>query len=367
MNNKNNNKKEKSEADVYWENYYFEAGDITLIPPFNITKKIAQSYCSQTENGLAYLSMFNSDTDVIFAAYINNTSSFKYTSESIKKNKDFIKWLISETKNADCVEYIDKSLLEDKEFFASLLADDNSLFEIEHSFKKDKKMTLIYLQSHGYFSNVDESLQNDKEILITALEGGSSLSKEMKKLSEFAKISDDDFKEILNQNPYVLSEIPKSSGVWEDVDLLINLVKMSLNMIIYMPTKLYKDTKFMTEVFSMRSANPLKMFHWKKQTLDEMIEILEIVKDCNGLSRQSVVYNNVSDSFEKGIMNTFKNKELKAFVESFSDYGNVKELTSEQLNDVLLKAIAEYTKMQMEKDVKKELDDGKTRKVVRKF
>lgn len=364
----NNNKKENISNDNYWENYYFNEGDITTIPPFNITKRIAKSYCSEKEDGLAYLSMFNSDTDVIFTAYQNNTGSFKYVSESIKKNQDFIKWLVNETKNADCAQYIDKSLLKDRDFFANLLANDKALFETEHDFKQDKKMVMIYLESrYGSFSYVDESLKNDKDIILAALKGGNFLTKEIKRLSEFAKITDDELKEVLMENPNILPEIPKKSKIWKDGDFLLNLIKISLNIMSYVPTNLYKDTKFMAEVFSMRSANPLKMFHWKKQTLEEMIEILEIVKDCNGLSKYSVVYNNIVEHFEKGVMNTFKNKEFKEFVESLPEYGNVKELTSEQLNDVLLKAITEYTKRQMESDVKDILGNNQAIKLVRKF
>lgn len=113
----------------------------------------------------------SSDKDFIKRCVSRNPDNFKFVSDDLKENKDFILSLL-DYDTLEIVNYIEPTLKNDKEFVYELISIDDSLFlYANEDLKNDKDFVLKLMENNcAVYAHLSDELKKDYEVILILLE-----------------------------------------------------------------------------------------------------------------------------------------------------------------------------------------------------
>jgi len=225
------------------------------------------------QNGMAleYASnMLKSDEEVVLEAVRNDGNAFEFAHPYLKKNRTYILKLFKE-KILFIINNIDVTLQQDKELVETALAYDESAFKyLDTAHQQNREYLLRFLTKNGWIlAYLNENFQKDKELVTIA-------------------VMDD---------AYVLTYADES--LKKDKDFLFSLIKKDNNVIEYIDKELWEDNNFLLKALKF-NASALE-YASSEQKNDKELVIKAVEEDGSALEYASDTLRNDPEVVLKAI------------------------------------------------------------------
>lgn len=189
------------------------------------------------------------DEDVNFTALTIGKEFFTNIDEKFKKDKLFIKKLISAGYKNSIYENLSYQLREDKEIFQLCIERKERCYFIPQSIINDKDLVLELVKKYDIFSLLDKKYDLDKDVLTVQLERDPTFYRSLKKrmYNYFSAPKRKPFLLILfKKNPYNITSLYQHLPIYhqEDLDFVHEVLSASSNNIVYIAPTLLADKGF---------------------------------------------------------------------------------------------------------------------------
>lgn len=241
--------------------YALEYADISLRQDREIVLKIANSYDSRAI--MFAVDDLKKDRELVLQAIKSDPSAFDFIDSSLKRDKHILSEVLSSIFLSDAIMYVDNKLKNDREFVRNVLSRNGNFYEyISPELKKDRELILLTLSYDNLdnnvlfnlFSNLDDKLKNDREILTLGLKRNVNVlyytNESIKKDKKFMCFLINKLPANLFSSPYFDSSLKNDSAYI--LDLLKNNYFFSVEKIFdHISDSLRRDREFMLKVVTI--------------------------------------------------------------------------------------------------------------------